>query len=419
VRGISSTVYATVTSLAAPLLRRSLRRRARQGKEIAARLAERQGIESLPRPPGKLLWLHAASVGETVSILPVLQALPGNLTVLVSTGTVTSATLLQSRLREAPPAATVLHRFVPLDVPAWAARFLRHWQPDVAAFVESELWPNLIFAAAARGIPLFLLNARLSARSARNWRRAPGLARRLLGCFRLIAAQSQADAARFVALGAPSVESPGHLKFAASPLPHDATELARLQNLIGARPIWLAASTHAGEETMIRQAHEVLLGHETAALLIVAPRHPQRGAEVAAIFGGAPRRSLGQDPDGPVWIADTLGELGLFYRLSPIVFVGGSLVPQGGQNPLEPARLGCAIAYGPAMDNQAEAVDALRAAGAGTEVADAAALAEFVGTLIADPAHRDALGGAARRAASRDITLPARFAGMLAEAAGA
>ncbi|KAA5613326.1 3-deoxy-D-manno-octulosonic acid transferase [Rhodovastum atsumiense] len=395
-----------------------LSRRVARGKEIAPRLPERRGIDAAPRPPGRLIWLHAASVGETISVLPLLQALataPG--TVLMTTGTVTSAALLARRLPELGLEGRVLHRFVPLDVPAWVARFLDHWRPDAAGFVESEIWPNLIIACRRRGIPLMLVNARLSARSFAQWQRLPCLARTLFGAFDRAQAQSEADAARLRRLGARHVSAPGNLKFAAPPLPADTTELARLRARVGDRPVWLAASTYQGEDTLVRRVHETLLPAHPGLLTILVPRHPERGAEIATLLAGLPvsRRALGEDPpeQAGIWIGDTLGELGLQYRLAPIVFVGRSLVPEGGQNPLEAARLGGAVAIGPHAFNFVEPVAVLRAAGALTEVADADALAAWVDALLRDPGRRAAMGRAGTEAASRHAGLPDEVTAML------
>ncbi len=412
----TAALWAAAATVAAPALRLMLRRRLRRGKEIAGRLAERRGIDPTPRPAGRLLWLHAASVGETVSILPVLPALNArapDLTVLLTTGTATSATLLARRL-EAGLQAQVLHRFVPLDVPAWAARFLDHWRPDAAGFVESELWPNLLLASRRRGIPLMLINARMSARSLAGWRRAPGLARLVLGCFAQVQARSPADAARLQALGAASVSAPGDLKFAAPELPADPAELARLRAALAGRPVWLAASTHPGEEALIFAAHRALEAAYPGLLTIVVPRHPERGAEIAAAAGDlvVRRRALGAaPPDQGVWLADTLGELGLWYRLAGIVLVGRSLLaPGGGQNPLEPARLGCVVAVGPHIANFLDAAQVLEAAGGLTRIADAPALAAWIAAMLADPARRAAAGAAGRAAAARWADLPERTA---------
>jgi len=414
VHGVIAALWHGGATLAAPALRTMLRRRAARGKEIVDRLPEREGIDPAPRPAGRLIWLHAASVGESQSILPVLSSLRAqapDVSILLTTGTVTSAALLAARLPELG-LHPVMHRFVPLDVPAWVARFLDHWRPDAAGFVESELWPNLIDGCRARGIPMMLLNARMSARSLRGWQRAPGFARQIVGGFDRVQAQSAGDAARLRLLGARNVDAPGNLKLAAPPLPVDVGELARLRALIGRRPVWLASSTHPGEEDVAGQVHRRLAAAHPGLLTIVAPRHPGRGAAVAAALD-APRRAAGQDPGVGIWVADTLGELGLLYRLSPLAFVGRSLVGQGGQNPLEPARLGCAIAVGPHTANFAEAVQALEAAGALTRVTDAPGLAGWVDGMLRDPAGMHAAGAAACAAAKGAAGLPERTAAAL------
>ncbi len=418
-RSLSGGLWAGATTLAAPALRLLLRRRLARGKELADRLAERRGLDATPRPPGRLLWVHAASVGETVSVLPVLAALPARVAVLLTTGSVTSARLLARRLPELGLQDRVMHRFVPLDVPRWAARFLAHWRPDAAAFLESELWPNLIAGCAARRIPLLLLNARMSPRSHAGWRRARGLARQMLGGFTDVLAQSPQDAARLADLGAAGVSVSGNLKFAAAPLPADPAELAKLQAAVAGRPVWLAANTHPGEEAIAAAIHHALAPSHPGLLTIIAPRHPERGAAIAAGLD-APRRSAGAGPDGAgIWVADTLGDLGLLYRLAPIVFVGRSLAVGGGQNPLEAARLGCAIAMGPLTDSQQEAVTALAEAGALTRVADAAALQSWVDAMLRDPAARQRAAQAGQAVLGRHAELPARIAALLVERLGA
>jgi 3-deoxy-D-manno-octulosonic-acid transferase len=415
-------LYAGLTTLAAPALRVMLMRRARKGKEDPARLAERRGIASAPRPPGRVLWLHAASVGESVSVLPVLSALPADLSVVMTTGTLTSARMLAERLPQLGLGGRVHHQFVPLDVPLWGARFLDHWRPDAAAFVESEIWPNLLAGCVARGIPVALVNGRLSAGSHAMWRRVPAIARRVFAAFTVLQAQSPAVAERLQLLTGREVDCPGNLKFAAPPLPADCTELTRLRALLDGRPVWLAASTNPGEEEIAAGVHEALAARYPSLLTIIVPRHPERGASIAGAIQGIPvaRRSLGQDPPatGGIFVADTLGELGLFYRLVGHAFVGRSLVPLGGQNPLEPARLGCAVAVGPHVFNFIEPVAVLEAAGGLTRVADQAALAAWVASMIDDPPRRRAMGEAARAAASHSEALPSAIADMLARLAG-
>lgn len=412
--------YAAAATLAAPALRLLLRRRLRRGKEIADRLRERWGEDSTPRPAGRLLWLHAASVGEAVSVLPVLKLLADearDLSVLLTTGTVTSAALLARRLPDLGLEARVLHRFVPLDVPAWAERFLGHWRPDAAGFVEQEIWPNLLAACARRGVPVMLLNGRLSAATAARWRLLGGFGRNVFAGFAAIQAQSRADADRFAALGGRRVSAPGNLKFAADALPADTAEVERLCDILRGRPVWLAASTHPGEEALALEVHHSLAPRHPGLLTLIAPRHPDRGPEIARLAGPleATRRAAGEPPPAGsgVWIADTLGELGLLYRVAGLAFVGGSLVPHGGQNPLEAARLGCAVATGPHTGNFAEIVRVLRDAGALAEVADAAALTTWLGRMLGDPAARGAMGEAGIAASSRHADLPRQAAASL------
>ena len=415
---LTSTAWSLAATAAAPALRLLLQRRAASGKELPARLPERTGANATPRPAGRLLWLHAASVGETVSALPLVAALPDSVHVLFTTGTVTSAALLHDRLLQAGLAHRVLHSFVPLDVPAWARAFLDHWRPDAACFLESELWPNLLAACRARGVPAALVNARLSPRSAAGWARAPRFAREVLRSFDWVAAQSDGDAARLAALGARRVDAPGNLKFAAPRLPADAAELARLQGVLGGRPRWLAASTHPGDDSAVAAAHRTLAARHPGLLTAVVPRHPQRGPALAAMLA-APRRSLRQGPpEGGVWVADTLGELGLMYRCFPTVFVGKSFAAGkqgGGQNPWEPAQLGCAVACGPHMENFGEAVDRLSRAGALSRLDDEAGLAAWVGTMLTDPAAAQRARQAAQAATALSSDLPGLLAGRLVE----
>ncbi len=384
-------IYAGLATAAAPGLRLWLRYRLAHDKEAPGRLDERRGIDPTPRPPGRLLWLHAASVGETASVLPLIPLLldaSPEVNVLFTTGTVTSARLLAQRLEPARR-GRVVHRFVPLDVPAWGARFLDHWRPDAAAFLESELWPNLLAACRARAIPLMLVNARMSDRSFARWQRLPWLMGSLLGDVTCVQARSGVDADRFGTLGAATVTAPGDLKLAAPPLPVDEAVLEQVRAELAGRPVWLAASTHPGEEALICDVHRTVAANHPDLLTIIAPRHPERGPDIAAEAAGLPvaLRSRGEAPPaGGIWVADTLGELGLWYRLAPLTFVGRSLLsPGGGQNPLEPARLGCAMAVGPHTGNFAEHVALLCGAGALTVVEDAAALARFVTQMLGDP----------------------------------
>ncbi len=412
-------VWAGAGLVAEPALRLLLRRRLHLGKELPGRLAERRGIDPSPRPEGRLIWLHAASVGETLSLLPLLDALSRAdpaLQLLLTTGTVNAQRLASQRLGGDGANQRIRCRFAPLDLPRWINRFLDHWRPDLAVLVESELWPNLIAGCVRRRIPLALLNARMSERSARRWARVGFIVRRLLGAFDWITARSEQDATRFRSLGATSVEHDGDLKRAAAVLPVDADEQRRLRTVLGDRPIWLVASTHDGEEEVAARLHGALSVRHPGLLTLVAPRHPERGGAVAALLGGAPRRSAGQDPDlaHGCWVCDTLGELGLFYRLADIVLLGNSLDgvrgPGGGHNPLEPARLGCAIASGPHGQNFEADMARLQAAGALAILPDIEACETWADTMLRHPDQRRAMADAAFASANADVGLPERLA---------
>ena len=397
------TLYRGLTDLSAPGLRLLLAVRRARGKEDGGRLGERLGLSGQPRPDGPLVWLHGASVGEAVSLLPVIERLRAerpSLFVLCTTGTVTSAALLDQRL---PPGAR--HQFVPVDRTAWVRRFLAHWRPDLALVAESELWPNLLRETAARDVPMVLLNARMSDASHQGWRRyGPGAIRAMLGSFRLVLAQSQADAARLRALGADPVSCPGNLKFAAPPAPADPDAMAALRSAVGGRPCWLALSTHEGEEVLAARVHRAIAPALPGLLTVVMPRHASRGQAVARAMTAegvrVTRRSAAGDgpaPDTEVYLADTMGEVGLFARLAPVVVMGKSLVGEGGgQNPLEPARLGAAVLVGPRMDNFREISARMLAADAARAVADSAALADALCDLLRDRAEREALAARAR-----------------------
>jgi 3-deoxy-D-manno-octulosonic-acid transferase len=344
--------------------------------------------------------MHAASVGETVAVLPLIERLAEWAAILLTTGTVTSAQIAAGRL---PPGA--LHQFVPIDTPNAVARFLDHWRPDLALFVESELWPGAMDALHRRGVPLLLVNARLSERSFVRWRRLGPLARALTGCLAGAAAQSLSDAERFRALGAENVGVCGNLKFDVPPPPADPAGIERLRAAIGGRPVLLAASTHPGEEEAVLAAHAAIPA-DRRLLTILAPRHPERGAALAAQISAAgltfARRSAGE-PIGAadVYLADTIGEMGLWYRLADMAFLGGSLVPRGGQNPIEPAKLLVPILHGPHVANFHDVYGALGEAGAVVPVSDAAALGAAVRQLMDDPARRQRLAAEAQACVAR------------------
>ncbi len=422
-RSAAGLAWHAAAALSEPALRLMLIRRRRAGKEIAGRLHERRGIERESRPPGRLLWVHAASVGETNAVLPVLGLLAsaGTLSILLTTATASAARLLERRLPALGLSGSVRHRMAPLDVPRWIECFLDAWRPDAAVFVESELWPNVLAALRRRGTQAALINARLSEPSARAWRRVPGLAAEMLGAFGTVWARSEEDARRLARLGRP-VDAIGDLKAAVAPPDADAAELQRLAARLDGRPRWLAASTHPGEEEIVAAADALLRAAHPGLLTIVAPRHPERGAAIAALLGAAPRRSSGEGPtEADFWIADTLGEMGLLYRLAPIVLIGRSLgrTASGGQNPLEAARLGCALAIGPHHGNFAASVATLRRADALAIVADAGQIAAWVARLIDDPDEAGGAGARAEAASIRADGLLERTASMLAALAEA
>lgn len=392
---MSRTLYRLITDLAEPALKLYLRRRAKRGKEDPARLDERLGRASAPRPAGRLAWLHAASVGEALSILPLIDRLRRDhpdLGLLVTTGTLTSGRLLEVRLP-----LGVIHQYVPVDRRAWVKRFLDHWRPDAAIWVESELWPNLIAETAARGVPMALVNGRMSESSFKRWRLMKAHVAPLLGAFDVVLGQDETQASRFRGLGATQARYVGNLKYAAPPLPVDERALADLRDATAGRPLWLAASTHPGEEAIVAEVHGRLKPRFPRLLTIVVPRHPQRGGEVAAMLERRglriARRSAGEALRGDIdlYVADGIGELGLFYRLAPVAFVGGSLVPIGGHNPLEPAQLSSAILMGPHIFNFELICERLAGAGGLRRVADADELADAAGFLLADEVGRYAM----------------------------
>jgi 3-deoxy-D-manno-octulosonic-acid transferase len=378
--------YRLAGRAAVPLLPFALSWRARRGKEDRARLGERFGRASLPRPPGRLAWVHAASVGETNAVMPLVGKLTEAGIAVVFTSVTVSSAGIAARLP-----AGACHQFAPVDVAPLVGRFLDHWRPDVALFVESELWPTTIVQLSRAGIPQVLVNARLSERSYRGWQRFGGIARSVLGRIALCLAQSAKDAERYRALGTPKVVVTGNLKFDAPAPDADASLLSGFRSMIGDRPVWVAASTHDGEEAIAAEAHRELRSQFPGLLTIIAPRHPERGdairAGLAALGLNVAQRSRNQTIEGDtdIYIADTFGELGLFYRVAPIAFLGGSLVRHGGQNPIEPLRLGCAVLHGPHVHNFSDIYAIIDAAGS-PDFAEASGLARSVAALLANPA---------------------------------
>jgi 3-deoxy-D-manno-octulosonic-acid transferase len=400
---LSLRAYRLATQLGAPLAGFLLSRRVKRGKEDAARLSERRGESKIPRPDGPLVWIHGASVGEVAAIVPLIERIVAReFNVLLTSGTVTSAKLAGQWL---PPG--VIHQYVPLDAPPFAARFLNHWKPDLGLFTESDLWPNLIMISAERRIPLILINGRVSERSYNRWRNAPGMIAALLRRFDLCLAQTAAYAARYRDLGAPRISTTGNLKLDVPEPRADRENLRKLQAAIGDRTTIAAASTHAGEETTLIETHRRLRHTFPRLLTIIAPRHPDRGpgiVEIARNAGlSASLRSRGRlpEPQDDVYVVDTLGELGLVYRLAPIVFMGGSLASHGGQNPVEPIKLGAAVLHGPHVWNFAELYEALDSARGAELIGDVGKLTVRVGALLTDAKERAAIAGAARETVER------------------
>jgi 3-deoxy-D-manno-octulosonic-acid transferase len=372
--------------------------RARRGKEDASRLAERFGRYRVACPAGASMWLHAASVGESGVALALIEALAArnpNLSFLLTTGTRTSAELAS---RRSPP--RTIHVYAPLDRPDCVRRFLDHWRPEAGVFVESELWPNLILEAEARGVKLALVNARMSPRSLQRWTRWRAAGRRLIGAFGYVSAADARTKDALAALRPAPIGEPGNLKLAASAPQVDAAARAALAAEIGGRPVWLAASTHPGEDELALAAHEIVRRSFPDALLIIAPRHPERGEDIAELAGGAPSRSRAAAVgDAACYVADTLGELGTLYDLAPVSLIGGSLLPHlKGHNPIEPAKLNSAILTGPYVESFQDVFDALFAAGGALKVTDAQALAGEVMRL-----WRDEAALASQLAAARSI----------------
>ncbi|MEM6381210.1 MAG: 3-deoxy-D-manno-octulosonic acid transferase [Pseudomonadota bacterium] len=392
--------YRLAGGLVSPFASSLVRARARKGKEDLVRRRERYGQASVPRPNGAVVWIHAASVGETVAVLPLVEQIEmTGASVLLTTGTVTSARLATKRISD-----RTVHQYAPLDLSPFIRRFLDHWNPQLAIFVESELWPATFHELARRAVPHVLVNARMSERSYLRWRRASGLIGAMLSRLTLCLAQTVDDAERYRVLGAPRVQVTGNLKFDTPAPGFDPDQLSVMQRAIRNRPVWLAASTHPGEENVVLRVHKALQHSLPGLLTIIVPRHPERGREISELATGegftALSRSIGRLPDDKteIYVGDTIGEMGLHYQIAPVSFIGGSLVSHGGQNPIEAAKLGSAILHGPAVTNFPEIYAALGAAAASREVNGAETLARGVQELLSDEAERELRCHYARRA---------------------
>lgn len=359
--------YSWLSFFISPFVKLWVRYRLSKGLEEADRWQERFGFSSINRPSGHLIWFHAASVGETLSLVTLVKLYKEKYPdhhLLLTTTTVTAAKLVKERLE-----GTCLHQYVPFDVNLWVIRFLKFWKPQKAILVESEWWPNLIWQTKQSGIPLFLLNARLSDKSFQRWQSVKILAKGLLKNFDICFASLPEIEDRLKNLGAPLVKRCPHLKFSVEPLPVDQLRLETIQSVIKDRSIWIAASTHEGEEELILKAHKKLKEKFPKLLTVIIPRHPKRAAEIAQLCykNGEEQETVclhsqvHPNLKTNIWIGDTIGELGLFFRLSKIAFIGKSLVaPGGGHNPIEPALLKCAVLYGPYMQNFREVCQILQ-----------------------------------------------------------
>lgn len=404
--------YSGATRILAPALPFWLKRRADNGKEDPTRLAERDGISAIERPSGHLVWMHAASVGESQMLMPVINKIlreHPKFHIVITTGTVTSAELLAKSLPE-----NACHQYAPADHPKAVQNFLDHWKPDMAIFAESELWPNMIMMTHKRAIPMALLNARMSAESIQRWaKRGKKSGQALLSCFDLILAADTATADGLSWLMEKDIESPGNLKDAAAALGVDTREHKALNDAVGKRPVWCAASTHKGEEELIAQAALDIKANCPGALLLLAPRHPERAEAIINILTQAGlssiRRSSGlmPTPQTDVYIFDSMGHMGLVYRVATVSFIGGSLLKDlSGHNPLEPARLGSAIIAGSHISSFAELYMALFRFDGATRILSEDELAPSVLKFLQDPkACKTQAHAALQYTKSRDAVL--------------
>ncbi|MEP2706938.1 MAG: 3-deoxy-D-manno-octulosonic acid transferase [Roseibium sp.] len=392
------TLYRALARALAPVFHLIFGYRSRAGKEIVARKGERFGRPSVSRPLGKLVWIHAASVGETTSVLPLIEKLfsTGH-RVLLTTVTVTSSEIAEKRLPDG-----CIHQFAPFDSPGYVARFLEHWKPDLAMVVESEIWPCMFDEVRTHKIPFVMLNGRLSAASARNWSRLRGTSSYIFGCLDLVLAQSPADAERLRTLGCQRVETPGNLKFDATLPEADLFDVGELVSQIGDRPVWLAALTHSEEDDLVLTTHDMLSKAFPGLLLILVPRHPARASEVAERLKSQGLRAVRRSQETTisstidVYLGDTLGEMGLYYRLAPVTFLGGSFNDAGGHSPVEASLLGSALVTGPRVANARTVYNELWAQNAARRVDDPDRLAGAVSDLLRNPEDANAQAERAR-----------------------
>ncbi len=415
-------LYSVAANLIAPLAYRRVAAKLSAHGTDPARFRERMGKATAARPDGPLIWFHAASVGESLSVLRLIAHM-GRINpawhFLLTSGTATSAQVVGGRL---PPRCR--HQFAPLDARRAMRRFLAHWRPDAAIFVESELWPQMLRLTSGAGIPMALLNARISERSARNWKRFPKTARYLMGHFALIHTQDARTTTHLHDLGLRQAYTGQNLKAAAGPLPYEPETLAHLRAAIGPRPLWLASSTHPGEDELMLAAHQTLLKTQPEALLILVPRHPERAGQIAAMIADAGLRTARRTQDQEisaqtqVYLADTLGETGLWYALCPVTCLCGSFTPVGGHNPYEPAHAGSAVLHGPLYANFAQTYADFDANGGAREMADAPALGQALTRLLSDDRACEEMRGKSRAFAAQQADMLDEITASLTRALG-
>lgn len=383
-------IYNTLVRTLYPIvIRRYIEKRKKMGKEDVKRFNERVGRPTKPRPAGRLIWLHGASVGESISMLPLINRLLEiypDAHVMVTTGTTTSAEVMAKRLPE-----RAFHQYLPIDNPVFAARFIRHWQPTIALWFESEFWPGMLSTIKRRNIPLILINGRISNKSFKRWQQFDFVIKEILDCFTACLGQSEEDAYRLRALGAKDAMCLGNLKYAGLPIPVDEEKKKEIQDEIGERPVWLVSSTHSDEEAKIGRYLKELSAKHEGLLTIIAPRHPTRGVEIRDILQDKYQlktalRSANEkiQPETEVYIADTIGEMGIWYELCPIVFIGGSLIPHGGQNFMEPSRCRDAVIVGPHMHNFTDAMNRAKRADGIIQVDETVDLIDMVDQLLSN-----------------------------------
>ncbi|HLF95899.1 MAG TPA: lipid IV(A) 3-deoxy-D-manno-octulosonic acid transferase [Methylococcaceae bacterium] len=394
-------LYSLLFYLLVPFILLRLAYKGRRVPGYRSRWRERFALQPIPESERGAIWVHAVSVGEVEAVVPLIRALQARGRVLLTTTTPTGSARVQSLFGN-----TVSHVYLPYDLPDAVQRFLDGYRPPMAIFMELEIWPNLFAGCGKRAIPLFLINARLSEKSARGYRRLPGFVAATLANVTRLCAQGETDAARFAALGLPAdrIVVTGSIKFDLE-LPEDLPARGRLlrASLFGQRPVWIAASTHAGEEEQVLEVFQGLRRDYPDLLLLLAPRHPERASEICSLCRQRGLRYLTRTAGMPctsdtaVFILDTLGELKQFYGAGDIAFIGGSLVPAGGHNVLEPAALGVPILFGPLMDNFIEISRKLLAEQGAVQISHRSELSDEVSRLLADPAARERLGENARR----------------------